>query len=126
MNEIEDIFAALRPATDKQRQLLTSAKSLAGTIVPTQLPMSRQIINPVPALLVIVVLGWASLLFLGFGLVATFTTITVIAEALGAISVASAMFVIFPFSQPYSGTFSISSSGIDGVLASLIADETNA
>jgi hypothetical protein len=84
--------------------------------------MSRQLANPVPPLLLIVVISWSSLLFLGFGLLATFNPVTVVAEALGAMSVASAIFLILEFSHPYSGIFSISGSGIDQVLSALIAD----
>jgi hypothetical protein len=84
--------------------------------------MSRQLANPVPPLLLIVVVCWSSLLFLGFGLLANFNAVTVVAEALGAMSVASAIFLILEFSHPYSGIFSISPSGIDSVLGSLIAD----
>jgi Protein of unknown function (DUF4239) len=84
--------------------------------------MSRQLANPVPPLLLAVVICRSSLLFLGFGLVANFNAITVVAEALGAMSVASAIFLILEFSHPYSGVFSISGSGIDQVLSALIAD----
>ena len=37
-------------------------------------------------------------------------------------SVASAMFLILEFSQPYSGVFTISSQGIDAMLLALIDD----
>jgi len=84
--------------------------------------MSRQLINPVPMLLIVMVLGWSSLLFLGFGLLAKFTLMSVAANALGALSVASAMFLILEFSQPYSGAYTISSRGIDAMLGVLIDD----
>ncbi len=58
--------------------------------------------------------------FLGFARLANFTAV------LGAISVASAMLLILPFSQPYSGTFSLRASGIDGVLAAPIPDAAQA
>ena len=43
-------------------------------------------------------------------------------RGLGALSVASAIFLILEFSHPYSGIFSISGPGIDQVLGALIAD----
>jgi len=122
LGNIEDFFASLRPASDEQHQLLASAKQLATSIVETNLLMSRQLANAVPPLLLIVVISWSSLLFLGFGLLANFNAVTVVAEALGAMSVASAMFLILEFSHPYSGVFAISASGLDLVLAALIAD----
>jgi hypothetical protein len=122
LGEIEEFFASLHPPSDEQRHLLDTAKQLATSIVQTNLLMSRQLANPVPALLLIVVVSWSSLLFLGFGLLANFNPVTVVAEALGAMSVASAIFLILEFSHPYSGLFSISGSGIDQVLSALIAD----
>ena len=122
LTDIEEFFASLHPANDEQRHYLDSAKQLATSIVHTNLLMSRQLANPVPPLLLIVVIGWSSLLFLGFGLLAHFNAMTVVADALGAMSVASAIFLILEFSHPYSGVFSISASGIDLVLGALIPD----
>ena len=119
---IETFFASLNPPDDERRQMLATAKGFANSIVQTQLLMSRQLINPVPMLLIVMVLGWSSLLFLGFGLLAKFTAMSVAANALGAISVASAMFLILEFSQPYSGVYTISSRGIDAMLGVLIDD----
>jgi len=82
--------------------------------------MSRQLANPVPELLLIVVLSWSALLFYGFGLLANVTPITIAAEAFGAISVSSAMFLILEFSQPYSGLFRLKPTGIDLVLGALV------
>ena len=122
LRDIEDFFASLHPQGDEQPQLLATAKQLATTIVQTNLLMSRQLANPVPSLLLIVIISWSSLLFLGFGLLSNFNAITVVAEALGAMSVASAIFLILEFSHPYSGIFSISGSGIDQVMSALIAE----
>lgn len=123
MQNIEAFFHSLHPESDEQRQLLASGRQFATTIVQTNLLMSRQLDNPVPSLLLIVVLCWSTLLFLGFGLLANFTAITVAADALGAISVSSALFLILEFSAPYTGLFKIRSSGIDMVLTALIDED---
>jgi hypothetical protein len=125
MLDIENFFASLNPPDDEKRQMIATAKGLANSVVQTQLLMSRQLVNPVPIQLIIVVLCWSSLLFLGFGLLANFTIISVVADAFGAVSVASAMFLILEFSQPYSGVFTISSQGIDAMLRALV-DESAA
>jgi hypothetical protein len=119
---IEDFFASLHPSNDEQHGLLATARQLATSIVETNLLMSRQLANPVPPLLLTVVLCWSSLLFLGFGLLANFNPVTVAADALGALSVASAIFLILEFSHPYTGVFPISAAGFDLVLGALIAD----
>lgn len=122
IHKIEEFFKSLKPQTDEQRQMRGTGETLATSIVQTSLLMSRQLANPVPSLLLIVVVFWSSLLFLGFGLLANFNAITMVAEAFGAISVASAIFMILEFSQPYSGTFIIDPAGIDSVLAAMAED----
>jgi len=119
---LDALLAELKPADEDQRNLLATAKTLGHQFLRTQLSMSRQLKNPVPSLLIVVVLGWSSLLFLGYGLLATFNPIALAAQALGALSVASAMFLILEFSQPFTGVFRISSEGIDTALAGLIPD----
>jgi hypothetical protein len=122
MLDIENFFASLAPPNEEKRQMVATAKQLSSSIVQTQLLMSRQLINPVPMLLIVVVLWWSALLFLGFGLLANFNIVTVVAEAFGSIAVASALFLILEFSQPYSGVFTIPSTGIDQILGALIGD----
>lgn len=112
-------FNSLTPATDEQRELLATAKQLRTSIVQTQLLMSRQLANPIPQILLVAVVSWSALLFLGHGLMATFNALTVVAEALGAISVSSAIFLIAEFSEPYSGLYKIQPHGIDEVIAEL-------
>jgi hypothetical protein len=50
---------------------------------------------------------------------AAFNAVTVVVEALGAISVSSAIFLILEFSEPYSGVYKIQPRGIDEVIAEL-------
>ena len=81
--------------------------------------MSRQLANPVPKLLLFVVVGWSALLFLAFGFLNPFNAVSVVAVALGSIAVASAIFMILEFSQPYSGVVRISPVGVDNLIATL-------
>jgi hypothetical protein len=52
-------------------------------------------------------------------LLGTFNALSVAIEALGSIAVASAVYVILEFSQPYSGLFRISPVGVDNLIAVL-------
>ena len=92
MHWMNTYFDSLQPATERQRQLLASAKDLAKAFAETQMLMARQLANPFPEHLLVVVTFWASLLFLGDGLVAAPNAVTVAAHFLGAIAVASAVF----------------------------------
>jgi hypothetical protein len=117
--DIATFFASLGPATDEQRQLTAAAKASFAQVIDTTLLMTRQLATPVPNLLLFVVVGWSALLFLGYGLLGALNPVSVVAEALGAIAVASAIFMILEFSQPYSGRFGISPAGIDNLIAVL-------
>jgi hypothetical protein len=73
----------------------------------------------VPKLLLFVVVGWSAPLFLSFGFLNAFNLVSVAAVALGSVAVASAIFMILEFSQPYSGLVRISSVGVDNLIATL-------
>ena len=121
MLEMNAFFSSLEPQTDDQRDRVATAKQLANTVLQTQMLMSRQLANPVPSLLLTIVLFWSSLLFLLVGLTATVNPLAIATMGLGAVSVASAFFLIMELSAPYDGFFRIQPRGIDLVLQSLIA-----
>ena len=119
LQDISDFFGALKPADDRQRDLIATARPFFIQVIQTTLLMSRQLANPVPKLLLFVVVGWSALLFLAFGFLNTFNAVSVVAVALGSIAVASAIFMILEFSQPYSGVVRISPVGVDNLIATL-------
>lgn len=119
LQAIADFFATLKPATEEQRELIGAAKQAFARIIETTLLMARQLANPVPLILMTVVVGWAALLFFCFGLLATFSWISFLAQLLGSLAVAAAFFMILEFSSPYSGLFRISPIGIDGLIKSM-------
>jgi hypothetical protein len=116
---IDMFFESLAPQDEPRKQILAAARPLATSIVQTQLLMARQLSNPLPTLLLVMVHGWACLLFLCFGLTASVSAISIAADALGSFAVASALFLIIELSEPYSGLVRISSANIDSVLADL-------
>ena len=81
--------------------------------------MARQLANPFPPYVLIVVVCWASALFLGNGVVATPNAVTVVAHLAGATAIGSAIFLILELSQPYSGFVRLSPAGIDRMLQAL-------
>src|SRR6516164_5234272 len=113
MTWMNTYFDSLQPPTQRQRQLLTSARDLAKKFAETQMLMTRQLANPFPPYVLMVVVCWASALFLGNGLVAPANAIAVLAHLAGAIAVASAVFLILELSQPYTGAIRLKSAGID-------------
>jgi hypothetical protein len=127
MHWMNTYFDSLQPSTDRQRQLLSSAQDLAKNFAQTQMLMTRQLSNPFPPFVLVVVVFWASALFFGNGLVATPNAVSVGAHLVGAVAIASAIFLILELSQPYSGMVRLSSAGIDRLLQVLgQADAKNA
>ena len=94
-------FASLVPGSEEQRHALETAKSAFGVIVDTQLTILRSLVDRVPNLLLNIVLGWSCLLFFGYGLLSAFDALTMVLAALGAVAVASAVFLILEMSDPF-------------------------
>jgi hypothetical protein len=119
LHDIMGFFASLEPATEQQKQLITTAMPNFMHVVETTLVMTRRLANPAPRLLLFVVIGWAALLFMSFGLLDAFNVLSVAIAALGSITVASAIYMILELSQPYSGLLRISPVGVDNLIAAL-------
>jgi hypothetical protein len=65
------------------------------------------------------VIIWSMFLFCGFGVLSGTNPTTIAALAFGAISVASAMFLILDLTQPYSGVFRVSPLAIQQTLEAI-------
>ncbi len=109
-------FDRLKPATDAQRGLLATAKDQVRKLADTQMLMARQLASPFPPHVLTVVICWATALFLGNGLVAAPNLVSVLAHLAGALSIATAIFLILELSSPYTGLIRLSPAGIDRVL----------
>jgi hypothetical protein len=119
LQDITAFFATLEPATDQQKQLIAAAMPVFMEVVEMTLLLARRLANRVPKLLIVMVIGWSSLLFMSYGLLGTLNAYSVAAVALGSIAVASAIFMIHEFSHPYSGLVRISPVGVDSLIATL-------
>jgi hypothetical protein len=109
-------FDSLKPATEAQRSLVTTARDQVRKLADTQMLMARQLASPFPPHVLTVVVCWAAALFLGNGLVAATNTVSVLAHLAGAVSVGIAIFLILELSHPYTGLIRLSPAGIDRVI----------
>ena len=107
----------LQPSTDEQRQALATATSTMEAIGQARLQMAFALSAPVSYPLLLTVVGWVVFLFCGFGLTSRGTIMTVIALAVGAVAIASAVLLILDLSNPYLGAFRASPAPIEQVLA---------
>jgi hypothetical protein len=102
---LDQFLMSLTPKTDAQKQGLATANVAAGLIAQTRLLMMLQLAGGISWPMLAIVVCWSLLLFCGYGLVSPVNATVVTALALGAIAVASAIFIIIELSQPYAGLF---------------------
>ena len=110
-------MAELHPSTDAEKQALAAATSTVDAIGQARLQMSFALSNPVSYPLILMVVGWATFLFCGYGLMSKGNPMSIAAGVVGAIAVASAVYLILDLSDPYSGLFRTSSAPLEQVLA---------
>ncbi len=108
LKKMDQFLLTLKPITDAQRQLLTTASVNASWIEQTRLLMSLQLAAPISWPLTIIVVSWSLLLFCGYGLLSRVNATVVATPALGSFAAASAIFLIRELNQPYTGLFRIS------------------
>jgi hypothetical protein len=107
-----DQITSLEPKTDAQKQFLATASAAAAQIQQTELLMALQLAAGVSWPMVAVVVCWALLLFCGYGMNSRVNGTVISTLAIGAVAVASAIFLIIELSQPYSGAFRIPPAGV--------------
>jgi hypothetical protein len=110
---------SLDPTTAAQKDALAAAKLNLGLMEQTRLLMSLQLSSPVDWPLVMSVIAWSMFLFCGFGVLSGTNLTTIAALALGALSVASGLFLILDLSRPYSGLVRISPLAIEQTIEAI-------
>jgi len=109
----------LSPANDTQRRAQTMALGLAAELSHARLLMFEQIGGATSWQLLVVLIFWLSVLFLGFGLFARPSIIIVGAFLVGSVSVGSAFFLILELSQPYGGFMQVPDIAVQKALVEL-------
>ena len=93
----------VRPTIDAQKSLQSKAADLIASIQDLRLGTRLQTDNSVTWPFLSILVAWTALLFFGFGLLARLNAAAVFTLAIGALSVASAIFLILELNAPYSG-----------------------
>ena len=110
---------ALEPKTAAQRYDQAKAIDLMTMIASTRLLIHEQTMTSVPAGLIIIMVFWLTLLFVGFGLFAPMNSTVLAATGFGAASVAAAIFLILDMSHPYRGLIHVSGAPIASAVEQL-------
>jgi len=116
---IETLILQLSPKNDSQRWLQSEALRVGRDIMETRWLVLGGRGSSVPALFVVVVVFWLTILFASFGLFAP-RNLTVIAVLfLCSLSVAASIFLILEMDHPFDGLMKISSDPIRYALTQL-------
>jgi len=117
LREMKRALASLHPATNEQRQALAVATAAVEAIGQARLQMSFALASPVSYPLILIVVGWVTAMFCGFGLMSRANAMSVVAVFVGACTVASAVYMVLDLSSPYTGVFRASPAPLEQVLA---------
>jgi hypothetical protein len=114
-----DMVEHLSPTTDAQRRAQSSALQMVGSLTHARMLMFEQSAGSISWPLLVVLISWVSVLFAGFGLFARVHAVVVGALIIGALSVASAIFLILELSEPYAGFMRISDAAFQAALVQM-------
>jgi hypothetical protein len=92
---------------------------MVGALSHARMLMFEQSSGSISRPLLFVLISWISVLFLGFGLFARVHIVIVGALIIGALSVASAVFLILELSQPYAGFMRVSDAAVQAALVQM-------
>jgi len=105
-------YAALQqlsPQNDLQRVLKSLATTLAGDVAQTRSLLAAQSVPSVSQPMLIILVSWLVVIFVGFSVLAPPNATTVLALMISALAVSGAIFLILELDQPFGGLIGISS-----------------
>jgi len=109
----------LSPQNDAQRGLQSQALQIAGEMSATRWLLFLQKDEPVPMILLVVLVSWLAIIFATFGLFAPRNATVVGALFVCALSVAGAILLILEMNSPFGGLMKLSSAPMRDALANL-------
>jgi hypothetical protein len=110
---------ALTPENDAQRVLQARALELSSHVAQTRMLAIAQAQTSLPAVFVVILVLWLSIMFAGFGVVTRNNATVIITLFLSALSVAGAVLMIEELNRPLEGLMRVSSAPMRYALAHL-------
>jgi hypothetical protein len=111
----------LQPASDQQTAAKTEAMQAAIGIDQLLSQMTLALIDPISYSLISVVVAWAAFLFCGYGLLSRGHPMSYVVLVIGALGIASAIYIIADLISPFSGVFVVSPAPLVDVLKAVEA-----
>jgi len=102
------LLNTLQPASDQQTAAKTEATQAAIAIDQTLAQMTLALVDPISYSLISIVVAWAAFLFCGYGLLSKRHPMSYVVLVVGAMGIASAIYIIVDLISPFSGVFVVS------------------
>ncbi len=121
-NAMERLLVTLRelkPQTDAQRALLAQAVSLGNELLLSRWVQIEQAQVPLPVPFFVIMLFWLTLLYLCFGLLAPRNLTVISVMFVGALALATALFLILEMNSPMDGAIRVSGAPMRNALEHL-------
>jgi len=112
-----DQLESLEPSNDRQRSLKPAAIALAMSVAQTRWLMYAQTEQMISPLLVILLVFWFSITFVGFGVFSPPNATVLVALGLCALAVSGAIFLTLEMYTPFQGLVQLSSAPLRDALA---------
>ena len=109
----------LQPASAEQTAAKAEAMQAAVAIDQTLSQMTLALVDPISYSLISVVVAWAAFLFCGYGLLSKRHPMSYVVLVIGALGVASAIYIIVDLISPFSGVFVVSPEPLADVLRAI-------
>ena len=115
------LLNTLQPASDQQTAAKAEATQAAIAIDQLLAQMTLALVDPISYSLIGVVVGWAAFLFCGYGLLSRRHPMSYVVLFVGALGIASAIYIIADLTSPFSGVFVVSATPLVDVLKAVEA-----
>jgi hypothetical protein len=115
----------LEPSTETQKAALAAAIQARAASAQMRIQMALALTNPVSYPLMAIVVAWVTVLLCGYGFMSRINPVSIVALALGALAVSSAVYTIKELSDPYGGPFKASSAPTNRLIEDISNQETH-
>jgi len=119
LEAVQERIRALAPANDVQRSLQSRAEQILADLAQARWIAFERTDTSTPPVFLVVLVSWLAVMFAGFGLFAPRHATAIIALAVGALAVSTALFLIEEMNRPLSGLIAASSAPLRDALAIL-------
>jgi hypothetical protein len=108
LEDVEGEIDGLEATSDRQRAILAQIHTVTGEVARARWLAFEETGNRTPQALIVILVSWFTTMFVGFGLFAPRNRTAASALLLGALAIASAVFLIEELSRPLDGWIAVS------------------